>query len=201
MRRSERGELLVDFLHRRLQVSTSQAMEAQLQKIAALPQKDKVVIPSYSPLSHSSSLTFPPTDGCLPVAPLVDAELVQLALTRSLPLPRCRPTRRLPSDRRSPDSHRVRRQPQIDCGSGEEEGGYGYELAQDAAEGYHFRGAGESRSPATGCRAGQSAHAGVAASAQVCSLREQYAELLENDEEYSEAAKVLMGIPLESGGR
>lgn len=36
---------------------------------------------------------------------------------------------------------------------------------------------------------------------QVCSLREQYAELLENDEEYSEAAKVLMGIPLESGGR
>ncbi|GAA5917618.1 hypothetical protein JCM6882_001991 [Rhodosporidiobolus microsporus] len=35
----------------------------------------------------------------------------------------------------------------------------------------------------------------------VCTLREQYAALLEEDEEYPEAAKVLIGIPLESGTR
>ncbi|GAA5990020.1 hypothetical protein JCM11641_000587 [Rhodosporidiobolus odoratus] len=33
----------------------------------------------------------------------------------------------------------------------------------------------------------------------VCALREQYANLLEEDEEFPEAAKVLIGIPLESG--
>ncbi|GAA5862614.1 hypothetical protein JCM1840_002613 [Sporobolomyces johnsonii] len=36
---------------------------------------------------------------------------------------------------------------------------------------------------------------------QVCTLREQYADLLEADEEFPEAAKVLIGIPLESGSR
>ena len=36
---------------------------------------------------------------------------------------------------------------------------------------------------------------------QVCALRESYADLLENDDEFSEAAKVLIGIPLESGNR
>lgn len=36
---------------------------------------------------------------------------------------------------------------------------------------------------------------------QVCALREQYADLLEADEEFPEAAKVLQGIPLESGTR
>ncbi|GAA6017560.1 hypothetical protein JCM10207_001207 [Rhodosporidiobolus poonsookiae] len=35
----------------------------------------------------------------------------------------------------------------------------------------------------------------------VCTLREQYADLLEEDEEFPEAAKVLIGIPLESGTR
>ncbi|GAA5825410.1 hypothetical protein JCM11251_006971 [Rhodosporidiobolus azoricus] len=35
----------------------------------------------------------------------------------------------------------------------------------------------------------------------VCTLREEYANLLEEDEEYPEAAKVLIGIPLESGTR
>ncbi|GAA6037358.1 hypothetical protein JCM8097_008528 [Rhodosporidiobolus ruineniae] len=35
----------------------------------------------------------------------------------------------------------------------------------------------------------------------VCTLREQYAQLLEEDEEFPEAAKVLIGIPLESGTR
>ncbi|GAA6061869.1 hypothetical protein JCM10212_001302 [Sporobolomyces blumeae] len=37
--------------------------------------------------------------------------------------------------------------------------------------------------------------------AEVCTLREQYADLLEQDEEFPEAAKVLIGIPLESGSR
>lgn len=37
--------------------------------------------------------------------------------------------------------------------------------------------------------------------AQVCTLREQYADLLEGDEEFPEAAKVLIGIPLEAGSR
>jgi len=32
-------------------------------------------------------------------------------------------------------------------------------------------------------------------------LREKYAALLEEDEEFPEAAKVLIGIPLESGSR
>ncbi|GAA5823014.1 hypothetical protein JCM3770_005379 [Rhodotorula araucariae] len=36
---------------------------------------------------------------------------------------------------------------------------------------------------------------------QICTLREQYAELLEQDEEFPEAARVLIGIPLESGSR
>lgn len=36
---------------------------------------------------------------------------------------------------------------------------------------------------------------------QVCKLREMYADLLEEDEEWSEAAKVLIGIPLEAGHR
>ncbi|GAA6009923.1 uncharacterized protein JCM10292_001037 [Rhodotorula paludigena] len=36
---------------------------------------------------------------------------------------------------------------------------------------------------------------------QVCTLREQYADLLEGDEEFPEAAKVLIGIPLEAGSR
>ncbi|BGP18230.1 hypothetical protein JCM10213_007859 [Rhodosporidiobolus nylandii] len=35
----------------------------------------------------------------------------------------------------------------------------------------------------------------------VCTLRERYADLLEADEEFPEAAKVLIGIPLESGSR
>ncbi|GAA5854826.1 hypothetical protein JCM5353_006069 [Sporobolomyces roseus] len=37
--------------------------------------------------------------------------------------------------------------------------------------------------------------------AEVCVLREKYADLLEEDEEFPEAAKVLIGIPLESGSR
>ncbi|GAA6020825.1 hypothetical protein JCM11491_004666 [Sporobolomyces phaffii] len=36
---------------------------------------------------------------------------------------------------------------------------------------------------------------------EVCVLREKYADLLEEDEEFPEAAKVLIGIPLESGSR
>ncbi|GAA5847919.1 hypothetical protein JCM9279_003491 [Rhodotorula babjevae] len=36
---------------------------------------------------------------------------------------------------------------------------------------------------------------------QICTLREQYADLLEQDEEFPEAARVLIGIPLESGSR
>lgn len=38
-------------------------------------------------------------------------------------------------------------------------------------------------------------------SLQVCTLRESYADLLEADEEFPEAAKVLIGIPLESSSR
>ncbi|GAA5956146.1 hypothetical protein JCM3765_005466 [Sporobolomyces pararoseus] len=34
---------------------------------------------------------------------------------------------------------------------------------------------------------------------EICTLRENYADLLEQDEEFPEAAKVLIGIPLESG--
>lgn len=41
----------------------------------------------------------------------------------------------------------------------------------------------------------------ISARKQVCSLREVYAQLLEDDEEFPEAAKVLIGIPLESGSR
>lgn len=37
--------------------------------------------------------------------------------------------------------------------------------------------------------------------AQICTVREQYADLLEQDEEFPEAARVLIGIPLESGSR
>ncbi|KAM0790127.1 hypothetical protein ACM66B_005451 [Microbotryomycetes sp. NB124-2] len=36
---------------------------------------------------------------------------------------------------------------------------------------------------------------------QISALREQYADILEQDEEYTEAARVLIGIPLESGSR
>ncbi|KAG0654147.1 hypothetical protein C6P46_001957 [Rhodotorula mucilaginosa] len=36
---------------------------------------------------------------------------------------------------------------------------------------------------------------------EICTLREQYADLLEQDEEFPEAARVLIGIPLESGSR
>ncbi|BGP26256.1 COP9 signalosome complex subunit 4 [Rhodotorula toruloides] len=36
---------------------------------------------------------------------------------------------------------------------------------------------------------------------QLCKLREHYGDLLEQDEEFPEAAKVLIGIPLESGSR
>ncbi|GAA5934286.1 uncharacterized protein JCM15063_004528 [Sporobolomyces koalae] len=36
---------------------------------------------------------------------------------------------------------------------------------------------------------------------EVCVVREKYANLLEEDEEFPEAAKVLIGIPLESGSR
>lgn len=36
---------------------------------------------------------------------------------------------------------------------------------------------------------------------EVCTLRESYADLLEQDEEFPQAAKVLIGIPLESGTR
>lgn len=39
------------------------------------------------------------------------------------------------------------------------------------------------------------------ASTQVCTLREEYADMLQDDEDWSDAAKVLMAIPLESGGR
>ena len=46
-----------------------------------------------------------------------------------------------------------------------------------------------------------SAHNAVRFNLQVCTLREEYADMLQDDEEWSEAAKVLMAIPLESGGR
>jgi COP9 signalosome complex subunit 4 len=36
---------------------------------------------------------------------------------------------------------------------------------------------------------------------QICTLRERYGDILEQDEEFPEAAKVLIGIPLESGQR
>jgi hypothetical protein len=46
-------------------------------------------------------------------------------------------------------------------------------------------------------RAAVEIKAGV--SSEICTLREQYADLLEQDEEFPEAARVLIGIPLESG--
>jgi COP9 signalosome complex subunit 4 len=36
---------------------------------------------------------------------------------------------------------------------------------------------------------------------QVVAIREQYAQLLEEDEEFREAAKVLIGIPLDSSAQ
>ncbi|CEQ40071.1 SPOSA6832_01648, partial [Sporobolomyces salmonicolor] len=48
---------------------------------------------------------------------------------------------------------------------------------------------------------GGDAHELTPIGSQVCTLREQYADLLEADEEFPEAAKVLIGIPLESGSR